>query len=48
MGGDAGLPYAIFSSRSDTDGETGRLWQDTMLGITRCVWEALYTELGVP
>ena len=48
MGSDAGLPYAMLSSRSDTDGATGRLWQEAMLGITRCVLEALYTELGVP
>jgi hypothetical protein len=48
MGSDAGLPYAILSSRSDIDGAAGRLWQDAMLGITRCLWDTLYTELGVP
>jgi len=48
IGSDAGLPYAILNSRSDTDGAAGRLWQEAILGITKHVWEVLYTELGVP
>ncbi|KAF8502939.1 P-loop containing nucleoside triphosphate hydrolase protein [Russula emetica] len=46
-GGDAGLPYAIINPRSDTDGPTGQLWQESMLAIAGLVWESLHTGHGV-
>ncbi|KAF8480782.1 P-loop containing nucleoside triphosphate hydrolase protein [Russula ochroleuca] len=47
-GGDAGLPYAILNSRSNTDGVAGQLWREAMLAITERVWDVLHTEHGVP
>ncbi|KAI9510693.1 P-loop containing nucleoside triphosphate hydrolase protein [Russula earlei] len=39
--GDAGLPYALFSSCSNTSGAAGYRWQEAMFGITKQVWEAI-------
>lgn len=43
-GGDAGLPYALLSLRSESDGAAGRQWCEAMTGVAERVWEAL--ELG--
>ena len=43
-GGDAGLPYALFSSHSDADGVSGQRWREAMSGVAERVWEALHTE----
>ncbi|KAI0286213.1 P-loop containing nucleoside triphosphate hydrolase protein [Russula brevipes] len=43
-GGDAGLPYALLNSHSDTDGKAGQQWQEGMLGIAERIWETLHTE----
>ncbi|KAI0247793.1 P-loop containing nucleoside triphosphate hydrolase protein [Lactifluus subvellereus] len=43
-GGDAGLPYALFNSRSSTDGVAGQRWREAMLGVTERVWEALHIK----
>ncbi|KAF8266656.1 P-loop containing nucleoside triphosphate hydrolase protein [Lactarius quietus] len=40
-GGDAGLPYALLSMRSETDGVAGRQWCEAMTGVAERVWEAL-------
>jgi ATP-binding protein involved in chromosome partitioning len=41
-GGDAGLPYALLSMRSETDGVAGRQWREAMTGVAERVWEALH------
>jgi ATP-binding protein involved in chromosome partitioning len=43
-GGDAGLPYTLFLSRSDTDGVSGHRWRDAMAGVAEKVWEALHAD----
>ena len=43
-GGDAGLPYALLSMRSETDGVAGRQWREAMTGVAERVWEALYLD----
>lgn len=43
-----GLPYALFHSRSDTDGVAGQRWREAMLDIAKRVWESLHIEHGLP
>jgi hypothetical protein len=43
MGGDVGLPYALFS-HTDTDGAAGQRWREGMLDIAVRVWESLLAE----
>jgi len=45
-GGDMGLPYALFYSRSDADGTAGQRWREAMLCIAKQVWESL--QCGTP
>jgi ATP-binding protein involved in chromosome partitioning len=45
-GGDAGLPYALLSLRSETDGVAGRQWHEAMTGVAERVWEALHPGPG--
>jgi ATP-binding protein involved in chromosome partitioning len=40
-GGDMGLPYALFYSRSDADGAAGQQWREAMLRIAKQVWESV-------
>jgi len=46
MGGDVGLPYALFNSHTDTDGAAGHRWREGMLDIAVQVWESLLAERG--
>lgn len=41
-GGDAGLPYALLSVHSETDGVAGRQWCEAMTGIAERVWNTLH------
>ena len=45
-GGDVGLPYALLSGRSETDGVAGTQWREAMTGIAERVWEALHSDAG--
>ncbi|KAI9437004.1 P-loop containing nucleoside triphosphate hydrolase protein [Lactarius indigo] len=45
-GGDAGLPYALLSSRSETDGLAGHRWREAMTSVAERVWEALHPGPG--
>lgn len=45
-GGDAGLPYALLSGRSETDGVAGTQWREAMTDIAERVWEALHSDAG--
>ncbi|KAH9036623.1 P-loop containing nucleoside triphosphate hydrolase protein [Lactarius pseudohatsudake] len=47
-GGDAGLPYALLTSRSgsESDGLAGHQWHEAMTGVAERVWEALHPGPG--